>query len=86
LEKTNPSLTESGIKSEPKIDFTDLNVLKKLTAKDLAELALRLENDDYPNAFASLNDWHVLRAVAFNIPEMAEPYMYLLDLEAFDEC
>jgi hypothetical protein len=32
-----------------------------------------------------LNDWHLLRAIAFQRPEMVEPYLYLLDLEAYDE-
>jgi Protein of unknown function (DUF2555) len=82
LEKINLPQTNSGTK----IDYTDLNALKKLTSKDIEELAIRLENDDYPNAFDSLNDWHLLRAVAFNIPDLIEPYRYLLDLEPFDEC
>ncbi|SKB15285.1 conserved hypothetical protein [Planktothrix sp. PCC 11201] len=56
-----------------------------LTAEDVAELAARLERDDYDNAFEGLNDWHLLRAIAFQRPELVEPYVYLLDLEAYDE-
>jgi len=56
-----------------------------LTAADVAQLAARLEQDDYTNAFEGLNDWHLLRAIAFQRPELVEPYLYLLDLEAFDE-
>ncbi|BBD54738.1 protein IsiD [Planktothrix agardhii] len=56
-----------------------------LTADDVAELAARLEGDDYDNAFEGLNDWHLLRAIAFQRPELVEPYVYLLDLEAYDE-
>jgi len=69
-----------------KFDLDDLNELKKLTSKDVADLAKRLEEDDYPNAFAGLHDWHLLRAIAFNIPDLVEPYRHLLDLEPFDEC
>ena len=56
-----------------------------LTADDVAELATRLERDDYTNAFEGLDDWHLLRALAFQRPELAEPYLYLLDLESYDE-
>ncbi len=56
-----------------------------LTPADVAQLAARLEEDDYPNAFEGLNDWHLLRAIAFQRPELVEPYLYLLDLEAYDE-
>lgn len=56
-----------------------------LTTADVAQLASRLEQDDYTNAFEGLNDWHLLRAIAFQRPELAEPYLYLLDMEAYDE-
>jgi hypothetical protein len=55
------------------------------TQADVEQLAQRLEADDYETPFAALGDWHRLRSVAFQRPELAEPYMYLLDLEAFDE-
>lgn len=55
------------------------------TKADVEQLAKRLEEDDYETPFAALGDWHLLRSVAFQRPELAEPYMYLLDLEAFDE-
>lgn len=61
-----------------------LNV-SALTETDIAELATRLEQDDYTDAFEGLKDWHLLRAIAFQRPELVEPYLYLLDLEAFDE-
>lgn len=57
----------------------------ELTAADVEQLAIRLEQDDYANAFDGLADWHLLRAIAFQRPELAEPYLYLLDLEPFDE-
>ncbi|WP_404783474.1 DUF2555 domain-containing protein [Altericista sp. CCNU0014] len=56
-----------------------------LTEADVSNLALRLEEDDYSSPFEALNDWHLLRALAFQRPELVEPYLYLLDLEAFDE-
>ncbi|MCY6492598.1 protein IsiD [Leptolyngbya sp. GGD] len=59
--------------------------VSKLTESDIEMLATRLEKDDYTDAFEGLNDWHLLRAIAFQRPELVEPYLYLLDLEAFDE-
>lgn len=59
--------------------------IQHLTPADVATLAQRLEQDDYPNAFASLQDWHLLRKIAFQRPDLVEPYMHLLDWEAFDE-
>jgi hypothetical protein len=56
-----------------------------LTEADVANLALHLEEDDYSSPFEALNDWHLLRSIAFQRPELVEPYLYLLDLEAFDE-
>jgi Protein of unknown function (DUF2555) len=56
-----------------------------LTEKDVTALAARLEQDDYSSPFEGLNDWHLLRAIAFQRPELVEPYLYLLDLEAYDE-
>lgn len=56
-----------------------------LTADDVAQLAARLERDDYTDPFEGLNDWHLLRAIAFQRPELVESYLYLLDLEAYDE-
>jgi hypothetical protein len=65
-----------------KIDHPDVSTL---TEVDVARLAKRLEDDDYETPFAGLNDWHLLRSLAFQRPELAEPYLYLLDLEAYDE-
>ncbi|MEA5582460.1 DUF2555 domain-containing protein [Nodularia harveyana UHCC-0300] len=61
------------------------NNISAMTTADIKELANRLEADDYSNAFEGLNDWHLLRAIAFQRPELVEPYIYLLDLEAYDE-
>jgi hypothetical protein len=51
----------------------------------VAALAQRLENDDYPTPFDCLQDWHLLRALAIHRPELARPYLHLVDQEPFDE-
>lgn len=56
-----------------------------MTPESVAELARRLEQDAYDSAFEGLQDWHLLRAIAFQRPELVEPYVHLLDLQAFDE-
>lgn len=56
-----------------------------MTAPMVAELAERLELDNYASPFEGLADWHLLRAVALQRPDLAEDYLYLLDFEAFDE-
>ena len=70
--------SENAIGEAPEVDPS------KFSASDVAEIADRLERDDYANAFESLNDWHILRSLAFKGSELAEPYRHLLDLEAFD--
>lgn len=59
--------------------------LAAVTEEQVQNLAARLDLDEYENAFDGLNDWHLLRAIAFHRPELVEPYIYLLDLEAYDE-
>ena len=59
--------------------------LANMTELDVKQLAHRLEQDEYPTPFAGLEDWHLLRALAFQRSELVEPYLYLLDLEAYDE-
>jgi hypothetical protein len=66
------------------ISFTDQDIAK-YTAADMASLAERLEKDEYSNPFEAWRDWHLLRAIAFQRQELAEPYLYLLDLESYDE-
>ncbi len=56
-----------------------------LSTNEVADLAVRLEQDNYTNAFDGLNDWHLLRAIAFQRPELVEPYIHLLDLDPYDE-
>jgi hypothetical protein len=59
--------------------------LAEFTPDTVAQLAERLEEDDYPSAFESLEDWQILRAIAFQRPELVKPYIHLLDLQSFDE-
>ena len=49
------------------------------------ELARRLEEDEYITPFDGLKDWHLLRALAINRPELTTDYIHLLDQEPFDE-
>ena len=49
------------------------------------ELAKRLEDEDYASPFEGLKDWHLLRALAINRPELTSDYIHLLDQEPFDE-
>ena len=49
------------------------------------ELAKRLEEDNYATPFDGLNDWHLLRSLAINRPELTSNYIHLLDQEPFDE-
>jgi hypothetical protein len=65
-----------------KLDQKDISTL---TAEDVAVLARRLEQDDYFNPFEALEDWHLLRAIAFQRQDLVEPYLYLLDIETYDE-
>lgn len=59
--------------------------ITSMTEADIEQLAIRLELDDYTDPFEGLNDWHLLRAIAFRRPELVEPYIYLLDLQPYDE-
>ncbi len=59
--------------------------ITSMTEADIETLAIRLELDDYSDPFEGLNDWHLLRAIAFRRPELVEPYIYLLDLQPYDE-
>ncbi len=56
-----------------------------MTPDTVAELARRLETDSYDTAFDGLQDWHLLRAIAFQRPALVESYVYLLDLDPYDE-
>jgi hypothetical protein len=66
------------------VSLTDREIAA-LTAEYVADLAERLEMDDYNNPFDALKDWHLLRAIAYKREDLVEPYLYLLDMEAYDE-
>ncbi len=68
-----------------RFEMSQHNSIPNLTTEEVEELALRLESDDYRNPFDGLQDWHFLRAIAFQRPDLVEPYIHLLDLEAYDE-
>jgi len=59
--------------------------IEAMQPEDVANLAQRLETDDYSNPFEALNDWHLLRAIALHNWDLVEPYRYLLDFETYDE-
>ncbi|MEN9567376.1 MAG: hypothetical protein RLZZ69_2572 [Cyanobacteriota bacterium] len=56
-----------------------------ITEEEVAVIAGRLEQDEYSTPFEALEDWHLLRAIAFQREELAQPYIHLLDIEAYDE-
>ena len=56
-----------------------------ITEQEVAAIARRLEQDEYDTPFEALEDWHLLRAIAFQREELVEPYIHLLDIEAYDE-
>ncbi|MEO1593411.1 MAG: DUF2555 domain-containing protein [Cyanobacteria bacterium J06632_22] len=59
--------------------------VENITAQEVETLAKRLEQDAYDSPFASLKDWHLLRSIAFQRPELVQEYLHLLDIEPFDE-
>jgi hypothetical protein len=68
--------------------MTETITPERLAAFDEAEIAVlaqRLDDDDYPTPFDALADWHLLRALAIHRPELARPYVHLVDQEPFDE-
>lgn len=59
--------------------------ISQMSETDVANLAARLELDDYASPFEALQDWHLLRAIAFQREELVTPYWHLLDIQAYDE-
>ena len=60
-------------------------LINSFDEKMTLELATRLEEDNYTTPFDGLKDWHLLRALAINRPELTSDYIHLLDQEPFDE-
>ena len=76
------ALTNMEFISENKISEELVNSFDE---KMTLELAKRLEEDNYMTPFEGLKDWHLLRALAINRPELTTDYIHLLDQEPFDE-
>ena len=60
-------------------------LVKSFNEEMTLQLATRLEDDNYATPFDGLKDWHLLRALAINRPELTSNYIHLLDQEPFDE-
>ena len=60
-------------------------LLLQFDDQSTAQLAERLEEEDYTSPFDSLSDWHLLRALAIHRPELTLNYHHLIDQEPFDE-
>ena len=60
-------------------------LLLQFDDQSTAQLAERLEEEDYNSPFDSLSDWHLLRALAIHRPELTLNYHHLIDQEPFDE-
>ena len=72
------------------MEFTSENkisaeLVNSFDEKMTLELARRLEEDNYNTPVDGLKDWHLLRALAINRPELTSNYIHLLDQEPFDE-
>ncbi len=74
---------EIGLNCSPR-KITEEQLLK-FDDQSTARLAARLEEEDYSSPFESLNDWHLLRALAIHRPELTLNYHHLIDQEPFDE-
>ena len=67
---------ESAISEEPVNSFDE---------KMNLDLGTRLEEVNYEKPFDGLKDWHLLRSLAINRPELTSNYIHLLDQEPFNE-
>ena len=59
--------------------------VKMYSEAEVAEIAERLEKDEYGTVFGCLDDWHTLKAIAFHQPELVTPYVHLLELEVDED-
>ena len=60
-------------------------LIKPLSLSILSRNHCILEEDNYKTPCEGLKDWHLLRALAINRPELTSDYIHLLDQEPFDE-
>ncbi len=51
------------------------------TDQEVAQLASRLEADEYTTIFDSLKDWEQLKRLQYIRPELVKPYVHLLEIE-----
>lgn len=51
------------------------------TVQEVAQLASRLEADEYTTIFDSLKDWEQLKRLQYIRPELVKPYVHLLEIE-----
>ena len=72
------------MKSTPDIKISE-ELIKSFNEEMTLELAKRLEDDNYASPFDGLKDWHLLRSLAINRPELTTDFVHLLDQEPFDE-
>ncbi len=79
------TMKNSDIASKPAASPITQELLQSFDESSIALLAHRLEEDDYATPFAGLSDWHLIRALAIHRPELARPYLHLVDQEPFDE-
>ena len=72
------------------MEFISENIINEELVNSFDEemtlkLAKRLDEDDYKTPFDGLKDWHLIRALAINRPELTSDNIYLLDQESFNE-
>ena len=60
-------------------------IVNSFDEKMTFDLPKRLQEDEYITPFDGLKDWHLLRALAINRPELTTDYIHLFDQELFDE-
>ena len=60
-------------------------LVNSFNAEMTFDLSKRLEEENYATLFDGLKDWHLLRALGINRPELTSDYIHLLDKEPFDE-
>jgi hypothetical protein len=70
MQSAEPRQSSPEIMPEP--THISREEIAQMTPEDVAQLAQRLDQDEYPNAFEGLKDWHRLRAVAFQRSELVE--------------
>ena len=60
-------------------------LVNSFNEKMILELGKSLEEDKYNTPFDVLKNWHLLKALAINRPELIINYIHLLDQEPFNE-